>query len=250
MQTRSRFLGSFVQLPCPEVVEILGSVGFDFVIVDNEHTEIDMATSVGLVRAAEAVDTSVLIRTADATETRIKKALDTGASGILVPGITGVQMARDVVYYAKYAPQGLRGSCPGVRANFYGRDGLEYYQNANRYTAVTIQIEGAGAVREFDEILEVEGLDAVLLGPVDLSMALGVPGDVEHPKVIGAMIDMLERANRRGVKCATFAMDRANAAAWFDRGMSFIAYHIDTMLFRAAAQTAVDEMRDIVGQHA
>lgn len=240
------FAGCFVQLPSPEIVEIMGEAGYDFIIVDNEHTGIEPEGAVGLVRAAEAVDTCVLIRTADATETRIKKALDTGAAGILVPGITGAEMARQVVYYGKYAPEGLRGSCPGVRANYYGRDGVSFYSCANRDTALTIQIEGEGALREFDEIIAVEGIDAVLLGPVDLSMALGVPGEVDHPKVVEAMKHMVKRAGERGVKCATFCMDAQSAGMWLSQGMDFLAYHIDAMLIRGAAKAAVEEIQALM----
>jgi len=243
-QTRRHTLGTFIQLPCPELVEIFGTAGYDFILIDNEHTGIDISSSVGMVRAAEAVDTCVLIRTADASETRIKKALDTGAAGILVPGVTGVQMTRDIVYFAKYAPDGMRGACPGVRANFFGKGDVSYYAKANREIAVTIQVEGKEAFEEIDGILDVKGLDAILLGPVDLSMALGVPGHVDHPIVIQAMKDMVKKANDKGVKCGTFAMDKKNASMWFDAGMDFIAYHIDAMLIHAAARQAVEEMRE------
>lgn len=237
-------LGAFIQLPSPEIVEIFGSAGYDFLIIDNEHTSIDVENSANLVRAAEAVDTAVIIRTADASETRIKKALDTGATGVLVPGITGVKMTKDVVYYAKYAPEGMRGSCPGVRANRFGQGGVEFYSQANRDTCVTIQVEGKEAFEEFDQIIDVSGLDAVLLGPVDLSMALGYPGEVDHPVVINAMKSMVRKANAKGIKCGTFSMDKDNALMWLNAGMDFMAYHIDAMVIRASVHKAVDELRE------
>lgn len=244
LQSGRKPLGAFIQLPSPEIVEIFGGAGYDFLIIDNEHTSIDTEKSTNLVRAAEAVDIAVIIRTADASETRIKKALDTGATGILVPGITGVKMTRDVVYYAKYAPEGLRGSCPGVRANRYGKGGVEYYSQANRDTCVTIQVEGSEAFEEFDQIISVPGLDAVLLGPVDLSMALGYPGQVDHPMVIDAMKSMVKRANAIGIKCGTFSMEKDNALMWLNAGMDFMAYHIDAMVIRTSVQKSVDELRE------
>lgn len=239
-------LGAFIQLPSPEVVEIFGDSGYEFLIIDNEHTMNGWSNTQDLVRAAEAVDTCAIIRTVDEGTSHIKKALDTGAAGILVPGCNSAATARQIVYDAKYAPMGLRGSCPGVRANYYGKGGLEYYQEANEKTMVLVQIEGAKGVEEIDEILDTKGLDGILLGPVDLSMAIGVPGDVNDPRVIQAMIDITKKANKKGVLCGTFAMDLENAKKWLDLGMDFIGYHIDTMLIRSAVANAVAEYRTIV----
>jgi len=179
--------------------------------------------------------------------TLIKKALDTGASSLMIPNINSAQMARDVVYNAKYSPLGMRGACPGVRANYYGKEGVEYYPRANRETAIMLQVEGKQGVEEFDQILEVEGVDAINLGPVDLSMALGVPGDVNHPLVISTMKEMVKKCKARGVKVGTFCMDPVNARKWLDEGMDIIEYHIDTMLMRAAVSGAVEEFKKLLG---
>lgn len=243
---QKKALGAFMQLPSPEVVEIFGEAGYDFLIIDNEHSCNSLTNTQDLVRAAEAVDTCVIVRPVDESTSQLKKALDTGAAGVLIPGVESAEMARKVVYNAKYAPLGDRGACPGVRANYYGKGSVDYYPRANSETAILIQIEGAQGVKEFDEILEVKGIDGVLLGPVDLSMALGVPGDVNDPRVTEAMKAMAAKAKAKGIQCGTFCMDKQNAKKWLDAGMSFLTYHIDTMLIRAAAANAVAEYQSLL----
>lgn len=233
--TKKALLGTFLQLPSPEIAEIYGYCGYDFVIIDNEHSVIGPEMSLRMTRAAEAAGTFAMIRTPDVSETNIKKALDTGASGVLIPGIQSAQDVRDVIRFAKYSPMGMRGSCPGVRANCYGKGDLSYYQQANKEVAVLVQIEGRQACEEIDEILEIEGLDGVLLGPVDLSMSLGHGGDVDHPEVVEIMDRIFEKAKARKMAVAAFAMSPETGRRWIDKGLDLLAYHIDGMMIRECA---------------
>ena len=232
LQQKRPLIGTFLQLPSPEVAEIFGFCGFDFVIIDNEHGVIGPAATLAMARAAEASGACAVIRTPDFEETHIKKALDVGPGALLCPGVQSAEDVRRVLRFSKYAPLGTRGACPGVRANYYGAEGASFYRRANEEVAILVQIEGAGAYREIDEILSIDGLDGILLGPVDLSMSLGHPGEVDHPEVVAAMEDIFSRAKAKGVAVATFAMDIASARMWVDRGVDFLAYHIDGMLLR------------------
>lgn len=236
VETKKPILGTFLQLPSPEIAEIFGYNGFDYVIIDNEHTANGPDVSVAMVRAAEASGTLAMIRTPDFLETSIKKALDTGASALLVPNVKTADDVRSIIRFAKYAPMGMRGTCPGVRANQYGTgDGVEFYQRANEYVAVLVQIETTDACDNIDEILDVEGLDAIWLGPVDLSMYMGHGGDANHPEVIAALTKVLKAAQAKGVAVAAFAMDTETSKDWIDKGLNILAYGIDGMILQDAA---------------
>ncbi len=228
-------LGTFLQLPSPEIAEIFGYCGYDFVIIDNEHSVNDAGLTIQMVRAAEASGAHAIVRTPDDNEAYIKKALDMGADCVLVPNVKSCDDVKRIIRYAKYAPAGMRGSCPAARANHYGQGGLEYYRLANEKTAVMVQIEGRQACEEIDQILALEGLDGILLGPVDLSMALGHVGDVDHPEVIAMMNEILEKAKAKKVAVAAFAMDPESGKAWLAKGLNMLAYHIDSMMIREAA---------------
>lgn len=226
-------LGTFLQLPSPEITEIFGYCGYDFVIIDTEHSVTGPETALAMARAAEASGIYTIIRTPDFTETSIKKVLDIGADAVLCPNVQTVEDVKNVINLSKYAPVGNRGACPGVRANQYGAEpGTDYFARANREVAVMVQIENKTACDSISEILKLEGMDGILLGPVDLSMSLGHPGEINHPEVVAAMDEVLRMAKEAGVAVLTFAMDIASAQSWIDKGLNMLAYHIDSMLIR------------------
>ena len=130
----------------------------------------------------------------------------------------------------RFAPEGGRGACPGVRANRYGAGGTEYYAKANREVAVIPLVESPEGVRNFPEIVRTPGISAVFLGPVDLSVAMGRGGDPDDPAVRAALLDMIGQANRAGVPAGALAVDPAFARTLLAQGLDFLAYGIDTIL--------------------
>lgn len=187
-ETRKK-IGTILQLPSEEVAEILGYVGMDLIILDMEHCPSSHERIVSLVRACEATDTLPFVRVPDSSdEDSIKKALDAGAAGILVPNVASVAQARQAVQYGKYAPIGKRGACPFVRANRYGQgDRSTYYAQANAETIIMLLVEGPDGVAALPDIVQVEGVDVIQIGAVDLAVALGVPGQTTHPAVKAAI---------------------------------------------------------------
>lgn len=141
------FIGTGIMIPTPEMVEIAGYANFDFVVIDEEHTEFESETAIHLVRAAEAAEIIPIIRVPEVNEVYLKKALDTGASGVVVPNITDKETAERAVYFSKFAPLGGRGACPCVRANQYGKGDTSYYETANRDVAVIALVEGAEGMK-------------------------------------------------------------------------------------------------------
>ena len=230
LKEHTPFLGTFVQSAAPEFVEASAYAGFRFAAIDLEHTYYGVEKMAELVRAGEAAGLSMLARVPALDAVWIKKSLDLGAAGVIVPNIDTAEQAAEAVRLSKFTPEGIRGACPGVRANRYGAGGPEYYENANRDTAVIALVETPEGVKNFDEILRVPGLTAVFLGPVDLSVAMGLKGDLSAPEVRQALLEMVDKANRAGVLVGALGLDPAFVRELFARGLSFLAYGIDTIL--------------------
>ena len=243
LHSGQRLYGCFLQLPSLEIAEIYSRAGFDFLIVDNEHSVMDVPFSLNMIRAIAAAGGQSLIRTPDCEETTIKKTLDTGVAGIVLPGISGLAMMREAMRFAKYAPLGNRGACPCVRANKYGERDASFYNWANHETAIIAQIEGQSALDELEPILAVEGLDGIIMGPVDLSMSLGVPGELNHPKVERALQDILAIAKAQNVATGIFCMDLEETNKWFGRGVNFVLYGIDSLFIRQHACDTVKTLK-------
>ena len=230
LQEQKPFLGTFVQSAAPEFVEASAYAGFRFAAIDLEHTYYGVEKMAELVRAGEAAGLSMLARVPALDAVWIKKSLDLGAAGVIVPNIDTAAQAVEAVRLSKFTPEGIRGACPGVRANRYGAGGQEYYEKANRETVVIALVESPEGVKNFDEILRVPGLTAVFLGPVDLSVSMGLKGNLSAPEVRQALLTMVEKARRAGVPVGALGLDPAFVRELFAHGLDFLAYGIDTIL--------------------
>ena len=240
-------LGTFVYLNSADVVEILGEAGMDFVIIDMEHGLFSFADAEELVRAAEVVGTTPIIRTPSSEEAYILRALECGAHGIQVPHVDDPETARRVVEAAHYYPEGMRGFSPYTRAGRYGaREPKEHVQISNREVAVIIHIESAEGVNRLPEILERGGVDVVFLGPYDLSQSLGIPGQVRSPEVTGLIEKAVAEATKRGVATGTFVETGQAAAEWAAKGIQYLAYSVDVaILYRAASEIVKNTRKEI-----
>lgn len=235
-------VGPFVKIASPEIVEILGNAGFDYVIIDCEHGPLDLLQAQDMVRATEAVGISSVIRVPDNNPVTISRALDIGVDAVQVPQVSTKEDAQKVARAAKFAPLGDRGVCPSVRAAKYRhihKD--EYFKRANEETMVIIHIEGEEGVNNLDEILSVEGIDVVFLGPYDLSQSLGIPGQVEHPRVISTMESVVEKAKSKGKIVGAYVDDVESGRKWMDLGVQYISYKVDTAII-------YEHFKDIAGQ--
>ncbi|MEM0382149.1 MAG: aldolase/citrate lyase family protein [Nitrososphaerota archaeon] len=240
-------LGTFVYFNSGDVVEALGEAGMDFVIIDMEHGPFSFSEAEELVRAAEAVGTTPIIRTSSSEETYILRALECGAHGVQVPHVDDPETAEEVVKAAHYYPEGMRGFSPYTRAGRFGaRDPREHVQLSNRDVAVIIHIESAEGVERLPEILDGGGVDVVFLGPYDLSQSLGIPGQVKSPEVTGLIERALSEARKRGVAVGTFVESAEAAAGWAAKGIQYMAYSVDVAIFyRAASEIVKNARREI-----
>lgn len=241
-----RIVGEWVSTSSCVVTELSAAAGFDFVIIDNEHAGWGGDRNVDLVRAADSKGVATVVRVAELSEVNVLHALDCGATCVMIPGIKSVADALRAVSYAKYAPVGTRGACPYTRANDYAvNDLLGYYQRANKeLTEVILLIEGKQAIEEIDDILQVEGVHSVAVGPVDLSLALGIPGDVTNPLIEDTICDIIAKCKKYGVYYLAQCTSRQEAEKWFGYGADY-AMMSDLMLLTEAAKSALDAVRSV-----
>jgi 4-hydroxy-2-oxoheptanedioate aldolase len=232
--------GTFVLMGAPAVVEIVGWAGFGFVILDLEHGAMGWETVENMIRTAHMANTACLVRIPENTESAILRALDIGSDGIVVPHVDTKEAAEAAVRAAKYFPEGERGVDPWARSAMYSKiPTQQYFQKANRETVVVVLIEGMQGVENIDQILTVEGVDVIFVGPYDLSQAMGVPGEVDHPKLTEKMSFAVERARSAGRTVGIFAADAETARRWADVGVQFIAVSMDVGILLGACEGIV-----------
>lgn len=201
-KTGEKFIGSYVMTPMQAEIEIMKMAGVDFIILDLEHDTLTFTEIVPMQYIAEACGMPTLVRVPGIDEGMIKKALDMGTSGIRVPGVSTAEQARQIVAYAKYPPEGVRGGCSFTRNNGYGIDPTGCFERANKELTITIILEGLEGIQNMEEIIAVEGIDVITVGNADLSNFLGVPGQRYHPKVIQAGFEAAELCGKYGKTCS------------------------------------------------
>ena len=212
----------------PAVVEVAGMAGFDFCIIDNEHGEIPVEGTLDMIRACKLAGIPSIVRVYEGNLELIDKALDLGADGVQIPNIGSKEAAEIAVSAAKFAPEGSRGCNRYVRAGKYGSiDKADFFGKANDETAVILQVEGQDGVQALPDILKVKGFDVLFVGPYDLSASLGIPGQVNHPKVIAQMEEIMRQAKEVGVAVGFFCDDVATAVEWKNRGVQYVSFSSD-----------------------
>jgi 4-hydroxy-2-oxoheptanedioate aldolase len=222
----------------------MGLAGFDYIIIDCEHGPLDVLNAEDMVRAANLTGMSVVIRVSDNDPVMISRALDIGADAVQVPQISNKEDALKAVKAAKFSPNGERGVCRFVRAAQYTSiDKFSYFKKANEETMVIIHIEGEEGVKNIDEILTVEGIDVIFLGPYDLSQSLGVPGQVDHPKVVKMMEKVIKQATANGKAVGTFVDDVETGKKWIELGVKYISYSVDVGMIYEKCKEIVNSFK-------
>ena len=236
--------GPFMKFADPATVEIMGFAGFDFVIIDAEHGPISMQSAQNMIRAAETVNITPVIRVANNDEALILRALDIGAQGIEIPQINNKLQAIKAVRSVKYAPQGERGVCRYVRAaNYSSMDKFEYFKSANNETMIIAHIEGVEGINNLDEILSVPGIDVIFIGPYDLSQSLGIPGEVNNPLVTERMKEVVLKCKQNKIDVGTFADDIKTAKSWVSLGAQYISFSVDVAILYNISKTIVNKLK-------
>ncbi len=208
----------------PAVMQLLKNAGFDFAIIDNEHGPFNIETIADLSRMAKQIGLTPLVRVPDLAYPYLAQSLDSGAQGVMVPRIFNADQVREAVQIVRYPPLGRRG-CALARGftDFKGGPVAEVMPQANNENVLVIQIETAAAIDNIEEIVAVPGIDIALVGPTDLSIALGVPGQMDSPKLHAAIEKMIDACQRSEVYPALHINDLNWAAHWVKKGMRVLS---------------------------
>ena len=215
-------IGPFVGLPSPGITETMGWMGFDFVVIDCEHGPMDYETAEHMIRAAELSGTTAILRIGLNEQQHIQRYMDAGAAGVMIPLINNAADGKAVVDAVKYPPMGKRGAFAGRNARFGLQDMAEYIKESNEETFVSLQIETPEGIENADEIIATENADAIFLGPGDLSVNFGIPGQTMSDKVIDSIQDLHERITASGKHTGTLGVTVDQTLFWHERGIKWI----------------------------
>lgn len=230
-----------VTLPNAAVAEILAEVGFDWLFVDGEHGPLTIHDIEGILQAV-GHRTPCLVRVPAAGEIPIKTVLDLGADGIIVPQVNSAAEAAQIVQWARYAPLGSRG-VGLARAHGYGRRFKEYVETANERTTVVVQAEHILAVEDIEAIVKVPGVDAVMLGPYDLSASLGKMGQIDDPEVIAAIERVITVCQGAKIPVGYFGVTASAVQPFIERGCTLITAGVDTLMLGQSAGQILKQLQ-------
>jgi 2-keto-3-deoxy-L-rhamnonate aldolase RhmA len=229
----------FGQIRSPEVAKILAAAGFDWTFIDGEHGGFGIETIQDLCRASSAAGMAPVVRVADMQYALVARALDCGAQGVIFPRVESPELLERAVSWTKFPPMGVRGCGLGPTQTDYERATIpQIVEHFNENTMVVLQIETKTAVERRDELLSVPGIDVVMVGPVDLSISLGVAGDFENPKMVEAMEKIRDSCLKHNVAPGTQTRTLSLAKFWKERGMIFLGTGNEVgFLFEKAAES-------------
>jgi 2-dehydro-3-deoxyglucarate aldolase/4-hydroxy-2-oxoheptanedioate aldolase len=230
----------FGQLRSAEIPRMLAAAGFDWAFIDTEHGGFGLETVQDICRTSLMAGLCPIVRVADLQYSLVARALDCGAQGVIFPRVESTDLLARAISWTKFPPLGIRGyGISGVQVDYERVSFAEIIEHMNANTMVVLQIETKRAVDMRDELLSVPGIDAVMIGPADLSISLGVPGDFQHPKMVEAMEAVRDSCVAHGIAPGTQTRSPALARFWKDRGMRFLGCGNDAaMLFERAVEIA------------
>jgi 4-hydroxy-2-oxoheptanedioate aldolase len=233
-------------LHSPHAVPLCAAAGWDFIILDTEHNDYNQETFSAFCLTAKYEEITLLARVPDKLYHQLAKPLDLGVEGLVIPRVESRDEVRQIIDAVKYAPVGNRGASISAPITlFRSADAVEYLGWANRETLIVIQIESENAVEKADELVSVEGVDAVLIGPFDLSQSMGIPGQTSHLRMVDACKRVIDACNRHQVAAGIHLSSFDAVSQWVKEGMRFITYSYDIKLLMDASRDALKQLRSI-----
>jgi len=234
LQEGRQQIGLWVTIPDASVVEALAGAGYDWLLIDTEHSPAEVAQVMPFLQATAAYPVATLVRPAANDPVLIKRHLDMGAQTLLLPYIQSREEAEAAVAAIRYAPLGMRGVSGIMRASRYGRV-AEYTRRASSEICLILQVETKQALERLEEIAAVDGVDALFIGPADLSTSMGYAGDFRQPEVVAAIEDAIRRLKALGKPVGILTLDQVFARRCIELGTSFTGVGVDLdLLVRAA----------------
>jgi 2-keto-3-deoxy-L-rhamnonate aldolase RhmA len=238
----STLLGTFVMSASPIVAEAIACCGYDYAVVDAEHSPLDMMQLVHMLQAFSGSATHPIVRVPSNDTVVIKRVLDAGACTILVPFVESAEQAVQAVLATRYAPEGVRGMAGLSRASRFGAT-PDHFRTANKRQGVVVQLETPRALENLEEIASVEGVNALFVGPTDLAGSMGHYGNAQHPEVQEALRTAVRRCHVVGKPMGTMAGTPELAASYIAAGFNFVAVTSDLGLIVGQARTTLATIR-------
>jgi 2-dehydro-3-deoxyglucarate aldolase/4-hydroxy-2-oxoheptanedioate aldolase len=223
---KKTMIGTLLSISAPQVAEIIAMSGFDWVFIDMEHSAISLESVQNAIQIMEGKILTI-VRVPSNDEVWIKRVLDTGCDGILVPMVNSAEEAEKVVQASMYPPEGRR-SVGLARAHKYGASFMEYVDNANKDILVMIQCEHRDAVKNFDDILKVKGINSVFIGPYDLSASMGLTGKISHPDVQASINVVKEKCRQAGMPYGIYSSVTDDMISEIQTGCTFLLTGVDS----------------------
>jgi 2-keto-3-deoxy-L-rhamnonate aldolase RhmA len=241
-------VGTWIGSANPLVAEAIACAGFDWGLVDMEHAPLDVAGLVHMLQALGCTKMLPVVRVPWNDAVTVKRVLDAGATTVMFPFVQNADEARRAVAATRFPPEGVRGVAGNSRATRFGTT-PHYFRTANQNIGVIVQIETPQAVEEIDAITAVDGVDAVFIGPADLSAALGHIGELTHPAVLGLMSRAVQRCKARGTPVGTLGASPDHVAQYRAIGFDYLAVSSDIGFMMRAAREAIAALRTPDTEH-
>lgn len=239
-------LGSWISLGHVSIAEIFAKCGLDWIVIDLEHSVITISEAADLIRVIDLSGVAPLVRLTSNNPDQIKRVMDAGAHGILVPMVKSVKEAEIAVAATRYEPLGVRG-VGLARAQGYGPNFQEYLKWQEDSPIVIVQIEHVDAIKNIESILDVEGVDGLIIGPYDLSASMGIPGQFENVKFVETMKVIKKCAQKKNCVIGTHIVepDHDQLKKAISDGFNFIAFSVDVRILDYAMRSAINEYREL-----
>lgn len=233
-------IGLWCSLPGSYAAEAIAGSGFDWIVLDTEHSPGDPLTVLPQLQAGAAYDTSMVVRPASNDPVLIKRILDVGAQTLIIPYVQTRAEAEAAVAAMRYPPAGIRGVAGSTRASGFGRI-TGYARRAEEELCLLVQVETRAALAEIEAIAAVDGVDGIFIGPADLAASLGYPGEPGHPEVVATIEDAIRRIRKAGKPAGILTLDRAFARRCIETGTVFTAVGTDiSLLVQSSDELAAD----------
>jgi 4-hydroxy-2-oxoheptanedioate aldolase len=235
-------IGLWGSIPSNYSAEVVAGAGFDWFLIDTEHTPADIETVLHSVQAVAAYPTEPVVRVPWNDMVTIKRVLDIGVQSILIPQITTVEEAKNAVAFARFPRAGMRGVAGTTRATRFGRI-KDYFRNADAEICVLLQLESEDALKNLEAIAAIDGVDGIFIGPADLHASIGYLGEVAHEQVMPMIDDAIRRIAKAGKAPGILTASEENARRWLKLGATFVAVGSDVGILARGADALVAKFK-------
>ena len=237
-------IGTWNIIDSTMVVDVIASSGIDFIVIDAEHGSISYETAQTMISVCESYNVTPIMRVGEINESLILRALDIGSHGVQLPNIITAEDAKSFVQYAKYPPIGIRGFSPYTKAGLYDvTNGESLPSIANENTLLIANVEGKEGIDNLEEIVKVDGIDVIFIGLFDMSKSLGVPGDIQNPKVIQKLDEAVKIIHANNKKIGSIASNLDMLTVLKNKKIDYLTYSVDTGMIKESYQKMISTFK-------